>query len=85
MFTAMLGVWCEDLGRLLLLRHQKQRNDTQKTAGYPAGPANKLTQMNQLNQMNQLSQLSSKYVKHFLISTCILHVASIELSLDMNA
>lgn len=70
MFTDMLGVWCEDLGRLLLLRHQKQRNDTQKTGGYPGGPANKLTQMNQLNPMNQLNQLSSKYVHAFMISWC---------------
>ena len=61
LFKAMLGVWCEDLGRLLLLRHQKQRNvDTQKAAGYPTGPANKLAQLNQLNQMNQLNQLSNK-------------------------
>ncbi|GFR13533.1 hypothetical protein TNCT_626211, partial [Trichonephila clavata] len=36
MRTALLSVWCEDLGRLLLLRHQKARNgdsatDTQST------------------------------------------------------
>ena len=24
--VAMLSLWCEELGRLLLLRHQKQRN-----------------------------------------------------------
>ena len=58
----MLGVWCEDLGKLLLLRHQKQRNDSQKSGAYTMGPASKLSQMNQLNRMNQLNQLPNKYV-----------------------
>ncbi|GFQ89244.1 hypothetical protein TNCT_431681 [Trichonephila clavata] len=36
MMHSLLSVWCEDLGRLLLLRHQKARNgdsatDTQST------------------------------------------------------
>lgn len=58
----MLGVWCEDLGRLLLLRHQKQRNDTQKTVGYPGQP-NKISQVsNQMNPMNALNPLANKYV-----------------------
>ncbi|XP_074647800.1 zinc finger MIZ domain-containing protein 1-like isoform X2 [Tubulanus polymorphus] len=47
--AAMLSLWCEDLGRLLLLRHQKNRNsDSSKTSGNMHAPMqNKMPPMPQ--------------------------------------
>ncbi|GBN13483.1 hypothetical protein AVEN_208211-1 [Araneus ventricosus] len=36
---ALLSVWCEDLGRLLLLRHQKARNGDSTADTQPAEPS----------------------------------------------
>ncbi len=33
LLAAMLSLWCEDLGRLLLLRHQKNRTPEQQKGG----------------------------------------------------
>ncbi|GBN13485.1 hypothetical protein AVEN_208213-1 [Araneus ventricosus] len=35
----LLSVWCEDLGRLLLLRHQKARNGDSTADTQPAEPS----------------------------------------------
>ncbi|XP_031562916.1 zinc finger MIZ domain-containing protein 1-like isoform X5 [Actinia tenebrosa] len=51
--ASMLSVWCEELGRLLLLRHQKQRNDNPKPTPYQQSSMNKgmPPQMNPMNNM----------------------------------
>ncbi|GFU00597.1 hypothetical protein NPIL_264381 [Nephila pilipes] len=37
--ATLLSVWCEDLGRLLLLRHQKARNGDSATDTQSAEPS----------------------------------------------
>ncbi|KAG8200561.1 hypothetical protein JTE90_000634 [Oedothorax gibbosus] len=37
--STLLSVWCEDLGRLLLLRHQKGRNGGDGAPPTPSSPA----------------------------------------------
>ncbi|XP_041117012.1 zinc finger MIZ domain-containing protein 1-like isoform X3 [Polyodon spathula] len=51
--AALLSSWCEELGRLLLLRHQKNRQSE------PPGKIPMQPPMNSMNSMNSMSSMSS--------------------------